>query len=98
MFYNYLIKNYSLENVYEDVKAIGFKFAVRIADYWGCLLSLHNGYYIECDRVKYPRNLQRFEIDHKEPRNFEEIKKCIWEHWNYDDDGYIEYISWRASV
>ncbi|MEH7094426.1 C-glycoside deglycosidase beta subunit domain-containing protein [Neobacillus vireti] len=89
MFDNFLIRNDSLENVYKDDRVIGFKFAVRIADYRGCFLSLHNGYYIECDGVEYPKDLQKFEINDKEPRDFEEIKKCVWEHWNYDDEGYV---------
>ena len=40
MFDNYLIRKDSLENVYENKKAVGFRFAVRIADYRGCFLSL----------------------------------------------------------
>ena len=31
MFDNYLIRKDSLENVYENKKAVGFRFAVRIA-------------------------------------------------------------------
>ena len=65
MFDNYLIRKDSLENVYENKKAVGFRFAVRIADYRGCFLSLHNGYYIECDGVEYPRELQKFEVNGK---------------------------------
>ncbi|WP_130838316.1 C-glycoside deglycosidase beta subunit domain-containing protein [Lachnoclostridium sp. Marseille-P6806] len=89
MFDSYLIRKDSLENVYEDGKAVGFKFAVRIADYRGCYLSLHNGYYISVDGAEYPRELQSFEINGKAPRSFEEIKKCVWEHWDYDDEGYV---------
>ena len=89
MFDQFLIRKDSLENVYEDGKAIGFKFAVRIADYRGCFLSLHNGYYIKCDDVEYPKSLQKFEINGIEPRDFEEIKTCVWEHWDYDDEGYV---------
>ena len=89
MFDQYLIRKDSLENVYENGNAVGFKFAVRIADYRGCFLSLHNGYYIECDGIEYPRELQKFEINGKKPRDFEEIKSCIWEHWDYDNEGYV---------
>lgn len=89
MFDQYLIRNDSLENVYENGQAVGFKFAVRIADYRGCFLSLHNGYYIECDGVQYPRETQKFEINGRAPRDFEEIKTCVWEHWDYDDEGYV---------
>ena len=86
---SFLIREDSLENVYVDGKATGFKFAVRIADYRGCFLSLHNGYYITCDDVEYPREVQKFEINGKAPRSFEEIKKAVWEHWDYDDEGYV---------
>lgn len=55
MFDRFLIRSDSLENVVEDGRVTGFKFAVRIADYRGCFLSLHNGYYLECDGVEYPR-------------------------------------------
>lgn len=89
MFDQYLIRKDSLCNVYENGKAVGFKFAVRIADYRGCFLSLHNGYYINCDGVEYPKELQKFEINGKQPRDFEEIKTCVWEHWNYDDEAYV---------
>ena len=77
MFDSYLIREDSLENTVEDGKITGFKFAVRIADYRGCFLSLHNGYYIECDDVVYPRELQKFEINGKAPRDFNEIKKLV---------------------
>ena len=89
MFDQYLIEKDSLRNVVEDGKITGFKFAVRIADYRGCFLSLHNGYYITCDGVEYPKNLQKFEINGKAPRDFEEIKTCVWEHWDYDDAGVV---------
>lgn len=89
MFDSFLIREDSLENVIEDGKVTGFKFAVRIADYRGCILSLHNGYYIRVDGVEYPRELQRFEVNGKKPRTFDEIKTCVWEHWNFDDEAYV---------
>lgn len=89
MFDQYLIRKDSLQNVTEDGKVTGFKFAVRIADYRGCFLSLHNGYYINVDGTEYPRDLQKFEINGKVPRSFEEIKTACWEHWNYDDEGWV---------
>ncbi|MDF2513438.1 MAG: hypothetical protein K0S04_3304 [Herbinix sp.] len=89
MFDQYLIRKDSLENVTKGERIVGFKFAVRIADYRGCFLSLHNGYYITCDGVEYPVSKQKFEINGKAPRSFEEIKTCVWEHWNYDDEGYV---------
>ncbi|MCD7807063.1 MAG: DUF6379 domain-containing protein [Lachnospiraceae bacterium] len=89
MFDEYLIRKDSLQNVQENGKTTGFKFAVRLADYRGCFLSLHNGYYIKCDGVEYPVSVQKFEINGKEPRTFEEIKKACWEHWDFDDEAYV---------
>jgi hypothetical protein len=87
MFDNFLIRRDSLKNVVEDGKAVGYKLGVRIADYRGQILSLHNGYYICVDGVVYPREVQKFEINGKSPRTFEELKTCYYEHWNYDDEG-----------
>lgn len=92
MFDSFLIREDSLENVEKDGKIVGFKFGVRIADYRGAILSLHNGYYVSVDGVEYPREVQKFEINGKPPRSFEELKTCVWEHWDFDDEGmlYIE--------
>ena len=90
MFDNFLIVPNSLKNDLDaNGNAVGFQFAVRIADYRGCFLSLHNGYYIDCDGVNYPRETQCFEINGKPPRSYEELKSCCWEHWNYDDAGIV---------
>ncbi len=89
MFDQFLIRQDSLENTTENGAVTGFRFAVRIADYRGCFLSLHNGYYIDCDGVVYPREKQRFAINGKPPRRFEELKECVWEHWDYDDEGLV---------
>ena len=89
MFDQFLIREDSLENVTQDGRVTGFKFAVRIADYRGCFLSLHNGYYLIVDGVEYPNALQRFQINGKEPRTYEELKTCCWEHWDYDDEGWV---------
>ena len=92
MFDNFLIREDSLENVKVDGKVVGFRLGVRIADYRGCILSLHNGYYLAVDGEVFPREKQKFEINGKPPRTFEEIKTAVHEHWNYDDEGmlYIE--------
>lgn len=92
MFDSFLIREDSLQNVVTDGKITGFKFGVRIADYRGAILSLHNGYYVSVDGVEYPREQQKFEINGKPPRSFEELKHCVWEHWDFDDEGilYIE--------
>ena len=89
MFDQFLIRKDSLENVTENGRVTGFKFAVRIADYRGCFLSLHNGYYLTVDGVEYPNELQKFQINGKEPRTYEELKTCCWEHWDYDDEGFV---------
>ena len=91
MFDNWLIREDSLQNVTcpKTGKVVGFKFGVRIADYRGAILSLHNGYYINVDGVVYPREVQKFEINGKPPRSFEELKTAVWEHWNYDDEGMV---------
>jgi hypothetical protein len=90
MFDNFLIRKDSLENEKDSGGGItGFKFAARNANYRGVYLALHNGYYIKVDGVEYKRDVQTFEINGKPPRSFEEIKKAVWEHWDYDDEGII---------
>lgn len=90
MFDNFLIRKDSLENETDKSgKVIGFKFAVRNANYRGVYLSLHNGYYIKVDGIQYKRDVQTFEINEKPPRTFEEIKTAVWEHWDYDDEGIV---------
>lgn len=85
MYDSFLVREGSLANVYEDGKAVGFKFDVRIGEYRGCFLSLVHGYYVNMDGVEYPRSVQKFEVNGKAPRTFEEIKKATWEHWDYGD-------------
>ena len=77
MFDSFLIREDSLKNVEQDGKIVGFKFGVRIADYRGAILSLHNGYYVSVDGVEYPREVQKFEINGKPPRSFEELKNIL---------------------
>jgi len=89
---DYLIRKDSLVNVFEGGQLTGFKFAVRIADYRGCFLSLVNGYYVKVDGVEYPVSMQRLEVNQKPPRSFAEIRHCVWEHWDYDDEAYL-YIT-----
>lgn len=86
---DYLIRKDSLENVLDGDEIIGFKFAIRIADYRGCFLSLVNGYFVKCDNVEYSKEVQKLEINGKVPRTFEEISHCIWEHWDYDDEAFL---------
>ena len=89
MFDSFLIREDSLKNVEQDGKIVGFKFGVRIADYRGAILSLHNGYYVSVDGVEYPREVQKFEINGKPPRSFEELKTCVWEHWDYATEAIV---------
>ena len=90
MFDNFLIRKDSLQNeLGPDGTVIGFKLAVRNANYRGVFLSLHNGYYITVDGEEFTREVQTFEINEKEPRTFEEIKTAVWEHWDFDDEGIL---------
>lgn len=90
MFDQYLIRSNSLVNETDaDGNVQGFRFAVRIADYRGCFVSLVNGYYISVDGVEYPKEFQTFEINGKEPRTYDEIKTAVWEHWDFDDEGIV---------
>ncbi|MGN1141552.1 MAG: DUF6379 domain-containing protein [Oliverpabstia sp.] len=87
---NFFVRKDSLENVVKDNKVTGFRFAVQACNYRGCFLSLVNGYYVKCDGVEYPQEAQRFQVNGKEPRTYEEIKRTgIWEHWNFGDEAYI---------
>lgn len=78
-----------MENVIKNRKVIGFKFAVRNSNYRGTFLSLHNGYYLKVDGELYPREKQSFQINGRESRSFDEIKNAGYEHWDFDDEGYV---------
>ena len=73
----------------ESGKVIGFKFGVRLPRYRGNMVSLINGYYVEVDGEEFPQDKILFQINGKEPRSFEELKKAVWEHWNYQDTAYL---------
>jgi hypothetical protein len=89
VFDNYLIRSDSLRNVMSAGRVVGFCLAVRHANYRGCYLSLHNGYFLEIDGVEYPVEAQTFEINGKPPRPFSQTAKAVWEHWDYDDEGIL---------
>ncbi|WP_316677814.1 DUF6379 domain-containing protein [uncultured Tolumonas sp.] len=89
MFDNYLIRPGSLKNETVNGEVVGFSLAVRHANYRGCFLSLHNGYYLSIDGIEYPNALQTFEINGKEPRCYEELAHAVYEHWDYGDDGIL---------
>ncbi len=81
----------TLENVVcpKSGKVVGFKFGVRLPRYRGNMLSLINGYYVSVDGEEFPQDKIRFQINGKPPRTWEEIKKAVWEHWNYRDTAYL---------
>ncbi|MGF6876941.1 C-glycoside deglycosidase beta subunit domain-containing protein [Paraburkholderia sp. MM5477-R1] len=89
MFDTFLIRPDSLRNEEKDGKTIGFTLAVRHANYRGCYLSLHNGYYISVDGVDYPVSAQSFEINGQAARGFNEIRTAVHEHWDYDDEAIL---------
>lgn len=89
MFDNLLIRPNSLRNEERDGDVIGFTLAVRIANYRGVYLSLHNGYFLEVDGIRYPNDVQTFEINGKPPRTYQQLEKAVWEHWDYDDEAIL---------
>ncbi|MCO1368645.1 C-glycoside deglycosidase beta subunit domain-containing protein [Burkholderia multivorans] len=93
MFDTFLIRPDSLRNEEKNGQVTGFTLAVRHANYRGCYLSLHNGYYISVDGVEYPVSAQLFEINGKAPRSFDEIRKAVHEHWDYDDEAILHVIA-----
>ncbi|WP_306209229.1 C-glycoside deglycosidase beta subunit domain-containing protein [Actinoplanes sp. RD1] len=90
MFDNYLIRADSLRN-----EPTGFQLAVRHANYRGCYLSLHNGYFVEVDGVSYPREVQTFEVNGQPPRSFEQTRTAVDEHWDYDDEAILHVATDR---
>ncbi|MBT0770255.1 hypothetical protein KIH74_15040 [Kineosporia sp. J2-2] len=89
MFENFLIRPDSLRNDVRDGEVVGFRLAVRHANYRGCYLSLHNGYFIEVDGTEYPVSVQTFEINGRPPRSFADLRSQVHEHWDYDDEGIL---------
>lgn len=89
MFDRFFVREDSLKNVVRDGKVVGFSLAVRNANYRGCYLSLHNGYFLSVDGVEFDRSAQTFEINGQPPRDFAEIATRVHEHWDYDDEGIL---------
>ena len=89
MFDNFLIRTDSLVNIVEDDEITGFSLAVRNANYRGCYLSLHNGYFLRVDGEEYSRDVQSFVINGRPPRSFKTIAGAVWEHWDFDDEGIL---------
>jgi Domain of unknown function (DUF6379) len=84
-----LIRADSLRNDVCDGATVGFQLAVRIANYRGVYVSLHNGYYLSVDGIEYPTEVQTFEINGVAPRSFDEIRSAVYEHWDYDDEAIL---------
>ncbi|GIG26571.1 C-glycoside deglycosidase beta subunit domain-containing protein [Cellulomonas denverensis] len=89
MFDRFLVRADSLRNERVGDQIIGFTLAVKHANYRGCYLSLHNGYFLEIDGVEYPVEAQTFEINGKPPRTFAELTTRVWEHWDYPDEAIL---------
>jgi hypothetical protein len=89
MFESYLVNPDSLRNEVHDGEVLGFCLTVRIANYRGVYLSLHNGYFLEVDGVRFQRDVQTFAINAKAPRTFDELKHAVNEHWDYEDDAVL---------
>ncbi|HEY8721113.1 C-glycoside deglycosidase beta subunit domain-containing protein [Pengzhenrongella sp.] len=89
MFDRFLVRDTSLRNERHGDQIVGFTLAVKHANYRGCYLSLHNGYYLEIDGIEYPVDAQSFEINGLPPRGFDELKNCVWEHWDYPDEAIL---------
>jgi len=83
---NFLVRSDSLQNVEKDGKIVGFKFAVRVANYRGLFVSLASGFYVNMDGVEYPEDALTLEINGKPPRTLAELAKSTWEFWNYQDE------------
>ena len=87
MYDSFLVRQDSLKNFTENGKVAGFQIGVRIANYRGVFLSLHNGYYVEADGKTFPVSAQKFGINGKAPRTFEELKQnAVFEHWDMQDE------------
>ena len=89
MFDHYLVRKDSLEFVEGEGIITGFRFAVRNSNYRGVFASLHNGYYLVVDGTLYPREVQKFEVNGKAPRTFDDMKNAGYEHWDFDDEAYV---------
>lgn len=90
MFDQYIVNENSLRNVVNNEKIVGYQFNVRIANYRGNYLSLHNGYYIKLnDTEVVPREKQKIKLNGKPFRSFEEVKKAVHEFWNFDDEAIV---------
>ena len=89
MYDSFLVRQDSLQNVVKDGEVVGFKFAVQLANYRGIYLSLVNGFYVNMDGVEYDQDDITLEVNGQAPRTMEEISKACWEHWDLQDEGFV---------
>ena len=89
MYDSFLVRSDSLQNVVKDGEVVGFKFAVQLANYRGIYLSLVNGFYVNMDGVEYDEDAITLEVNGQAPRTMDEIAKACWEHWDLQDEGFV---------
>jgi hypothetical protein len=89
MYDSFLVRKDSLQNVVKNGEVVGFKFAVQLANYRGIYLSLVNGFYVNMDGVEYDQDDITLEVNGKAPRTMDEIATCCWEHWDLQDEGFV---------
>lgn len=87
LFETLMLNTASVQNFVEDGKVAGVKFRVIEANYRGEFLSLHNGYLVDIDGEIFLRDSQKFEVNGKPPRTFEELKNtALWEMWEFGEE------------
>ncbi len=89
MYDSFLVRSDSLANVYENGEAVGFKFAVQLANYRGIYLSLVCGFYVNMDGVEYDEADITLEVNGQPPRTMDQIAKCCFEHWDLQDEAFV---------
>ena len=89
MYDSFLVRSDSLENVYENGEAVGFRFGVRNANYRGIYLSLVNGFYVNVDGEEFDQDDLTFGVNGVAPRTMDELAKCVFEHWDLQDEAFL---------
>ena len=89
MYDSFLVRRDSLENVIKNGDTVGFRFAVRLANYRGIYLSLVNGFYVNMDGITYSEDDISLEVNGKPPRSMSEIAECCWEHWDLQTEAFV---------
>ena len=89
MFDSFMVRSDSLGNVQENGQTVGFRFAIRLANYRGIYLSLVNGFYVNMDGVEYAPEALTLGVNGKPPRTMEELAICCFEHWDLQDEAWL---------